>query len=108
MRQRLFPGEPAIPSPKGHGGCSARSSQRLEAKACEQACRADVPWVRYYKSAGTFMKRPEAVCLFFLSDTHRIHLAVKPHHLTPSVTPTYRGFIEEGAEAPRVNALVSC
>ncbi len=77
MHQRLISRQPAIPSTKGSGGGSARRGQRLEAKASEQACGADIPWVGNYENARALVKRAEANCLFILGNSHRSYLAIK-------------------------------
>ena len=60
----------AVSSPKGSGRGSARCGQCMEAKACENAGRADIPWIRNYEDAGAFVERSETNCFFVLGNTH--------------------------------------
>ena len=66
MCQRFLARQPAISSPKGGGGGSARGGQRLEAKASENAGGANIPWIRNYERARAAVKRTETNGLFVL------------------------------------------
>src|SRR5579864_4411261 len=77
MRQHLISCQSVVPTPISASSGGARRGQGLEAKARENTCRADVPWIGNDKDAEIVMKRAEADCLLVLG-----------HAVSPFIHPT--------------------
>src|SRR5579864_918246 len=77
MSQHLISCQSVVPAPISASSGGARRGQGFEAKARENTCRADVPWIGNDKDAEIVMKRAEADCLLVLG-----------HAVSPFIHPT--------------------